>query len=206
MCDGLRVACIVDKQVNFQCQMETNTQRLLPCPHGSTVRALLVAVVALFGLAWLNYQHALTDPLLPHSGQIATAKAWVKSKARDPRSVNFHDITAEDDDSNVIRLHFSRFDEPGVESWRRWRFNFDRETSLLQVVNDEDTGRVVAYGDAMLARIRATETEAVQASQAKIQADVHQALERVDALPALPGEIVTKPVSLPVVPGLGPGY
>ncbi|MGV3663136.1 MAG: hypothetical protein ACO1TE_23395 [Prosthecobacter sp.] len=195
--------------------METNARRFLPPPRGHIPRAMVVAVFGCLAMAFLGYQAGRTDPLLPFSGDIARAKAWVKDKARDPSSVSFHDVSADayempdGSEWRSIRLNFSWDDEPGVNSLKWWRFEVEGNAGQFEVVKDEGTGEVVAYGSAVLARMRAAEEAAARDSRTRAETQVDRAQKRVDSLPMVPGKVlsatpgnrVSKPL-LPVVPGL----
>lgn len=192
--------------------MQTNHRGFLPAPQGSAVRNTLVAMVGIFVLAWLFYQHTVTDPVQLYGLDISTAKEWVRNKARDPGSVSFENVTVENEDFREIHLTFLWDDGQAGKTAKHWRFDFNKETGRLQYVNDKDTGQMVGYGDEVLAQMRANEVRLEQAKQARTNAALKEAQWNAGNAAAVPGAPpgVGLPVpnsspkkrSLPQVPGL----
>lgn len=165
------------------------------------MRGMLVLVVGLFGLAWLNHENSLADPLLPYREQIAEAKAWVKEKARDPRTVAFHHVAVGGDETKRVYLDFSWENGLGGMSRKRYRFDFAGNTDLLQVVREDETGKVVAVMGKTLENVRALQAGDEEARRIVTDARVERALEVGGG--KAPTLVPGKAVVLPPVPGLG---
>lgn len=187
--------------------MEENHRRFLPAPRGSTVRNTLVGMVGVFTLIWLYYQHAVTDPVQLYGVEIAATKDWVRNKARDPSSVNFEDIKVYNNELREVSVNFSWNDGQAGKTEKRWRFDFNRETGRLLFVNDEETGKMVGYGDEALEHMRAEAAGKERFNQVRTKAAQKEAEWRMSNLPVVPGaapppEKAAKTRYLPPVPGM----
>lgn len=183
--------------------MKSNTAQFLPAPRGSAVRVMLVLMVGLFGLAWLLYENSQANPLLPFREQIATAKAWVKMKSRDPSSVTFHHVAVGGDETPRVYLDFSWNNEPGGTSRQRWRFEFTRNSNALQVVKEDDSDKVVALEGKTLVNMRALQAGDEKTRQAQAEARAARVLMGEGAQPFPQTRSAVPANALPPVPGLG---